>query len=854
MTNDPKYPLGMESFWYLCQHFQNPAPAHIYYHKDLENAKIHLLLFFTSACFFSACDSRSLDREANENREYENEENEAENFKGAMDFWRERTLDVDLGVVPQNKLIAAIDEGKRRLKLQAVDNRRGGTISYPKWNERGPSNVGGRTRAIMIDKANHNRVWLGGVSGGLWRTEDITRQDPQYVKLADYLNNISISAIAQDPNNLQTIYVGTGEGYPNADAAAGTGIFKTTDDGQSWEWVPSTQNVSFSEVYEIYVHTNGDIYVCTDNAGILRSTDGAETWEKVLGTSLSGANNNQFLDFKYMEANQTFYASNRTSIFKSTTGARGEWDNIGDDQPGFPNNVDRIEFDVCPNDPDVIYILGNVGGFASNIYQTINGGVSWVSRAVPPIFGDYGQGWYDLDIAVDPFNCLHITVGGVSTADSHNQGLTFQSFNNDIHSDIHNVTYDPTDLGRVLVGCDGGIWFSEDYGQSTTNKSVNYVTTQFYGCAIHPAAGSSYVMGGAQDNGTNAVDDPGLSAARHVTGADGMWCFIDQTDPNIHLSSSQNGGWNISYNGGDNFGGGVDIEANWVDWSDYDNNAHILYGQVSQGGVNDVDFFRWKVKDVPSVEEIVDISNQNINVTAVLVDPNMPNRVYFGGQSGMVIKVDNADQGLSVQGTVFADLPGNASVSCIYMDKQTSSDVLISLNNYGSNLKNIWLSNTGGQDWNSIEGDLPDLPVYWAIFDPGDHDRAMIATEAGIWTTDDIDGDNTHWLPTDPANGMPFVRVSMLRVRDSDKVVLAGTYGRGMMTTDIFAAPAAVIIAPPVTYQAEPIIIDGSASVNAQSYHWDFGDFTTSDESKVTHTYYTPGIYTVSLTINGALS
>ena len=145
------------------------------------------------------------------------------------------------------------------------------------------------------------------------------------------------------------------------------------------------------------------------------------------------------------------------------------------------------------------------------------------------------------------------------------------------------------------------------------------------------------------------------------------------------------------------------------------------------------------------------------------------------------------------------------------------------------------------------------MPVRWAIFDPADHDRVMLATEAGIWTTENVDGDFTHWEPANPENGMPYVCVYMLVMRESDKVVLAATHGRGMMTTSVFSAAAAVIVAPPVSYVGEPLIIDGSQSVNANEYEWDLGDNTTSEEPVVNHTYTLPGTYTITLTINGVL-
>lgn len=775
-----------------------------------------------------------------------------ERIDGAIEYTKLTSSDVDLGIVPEDKRLRAIEEGQRR--LQAEQQGRSGrdqSLANAVWRERGPNNRGGRTRAIMIDEKDpgRNRIWVGGVSGGLWRTEDITRDDPQWRKLGIYFESLAISDIEQDPNDLNTVYVSTGESYTGD--VPGGGIFKSTDDGETWTKLPSTNTSVFNSVNELYLHTNGDIYAATSQGGVLRSTDNGETWLKVLGAGLSGSNSNDIHDIFFHPVNNTFYASDDFSIFKSTTGDRGDWIGIGSGKPGFSTSVSRLEFTICPTNPDVIYAIGNVNSFSSNTLVTTDGGESWSQKQVPPIFSSYGQAWYDLDIAVDPVNCLRIMAGGVTMAQGTAQGATWRDVTQSMHVDHHNITYDPKKPGRVLFGNDGGIWLSEDFGQTAEDKSAGYVTTQFYACAIHPEKGSPYVMGGTQDNNSLIIDQAGLSPSRVAWGGDGIFCFIDQNEPNIQIVSSQGGNYGLSINGGFSFGFGASVDGAFINRSDYDDDANILYGQVNQSGINDVDFFRWNINT--GFTENVDIANYNVDVTAVFVDPNVPNRVYFGGQSGLVVRIDGANQGTSIAGTRFADLPGNARVSNIYMDKQTSDHALISLFNYGDGLDNVWVTYDGGAEWTSIEGDLPDLPVRWAMFDPGNHDRVMIATDAGIWTTDDVDGDQTHWVPSDPDNGMPFVRVDMLQMRDSDKVVLAGTYGRGLMTTDVFSAPTAVIVAQDVAYEGQPVKIDGSFSVNAQSYAWDLGNNVTAATAVVEHVYDQPGTYTVQLTINGGI-
>src|SRR4030095_3802740 len=143
--------------------------------------------------------------------ENEGFENEDEDIKGAIEDRLFTSSDVDLGVIPVNKLFDAIQEGHRRLEKIKSNRSLDGSLTSAVFHERGPNNVGGRTRSMLVDEKdpNRNRIWLGGVSGGLWRTEDITQQDPQWTKLGIYFESTSIGDIAQDPNELNTVYVGT---------------------------------------------------------------------------------------------------------------------------------------------------------------------------------------------------------------------------------------------------------------------------------------------------------------------------------------------------------------------------------------------------------------------------------------------------------------------------------------------------------------------------------------------------------------------------------------------------------------------------------------------------------------------
>ena len=301
--------------------------------------------------------------------------------------------------------------------------------------------------------------------------------------------------------------------------------------------------------------------------------------------------------------NGQLFASNTTHIYTSTTGDRGAWMDITTSNSGFPNNLNRCEFSVCAEDLDVMYAVGSIGGGASDIYRTTNGGLTWITLS-SPTGGDFtnGQAWYDLEIAVDPFNCDHVIVGGVGIYRSLNGGAGWQNFGQGMHVDQHKVVFDPLKEGVVYFGNDGGIFRSEDGSNVVpTTKDFGYITTQYYGCAMHPDTFSNYFLGGTQDNGSHRLNgDGGVTFGDNVWGGDGFYAHIDQLDPNYQMVSSQYGNWGLSTNGGVTFSGGQDVGGGFINPSDYDSKTKILYTQTSAA-----DFYRWNV--VTNLLEPVDI-------------------------------------------------------------------------------------------------------------------------------------------------------------------------------------------------------------------------------------------------------
>src|SRR5215204_1979471 len=175
-----------------------------------------------------------------------------DNIQKLMEQEFERTKDPLLNVVPTDRLLEAIEV--RDAKLNAVQTLSGiqsvnTAVSGITWQERGPGNVGGRTRALWFDLSDaangYKKVWAGGVGGGLWYTNDITVASPVWNKVNDALENIAISCFVQSTTNPQIMYFGTGEGWENVDAVRGLGIWKTMDGGANWTRLTSTSTFYF---------------------------------------------------------------------------------------------------------------------------------------------------------------------------------------------------------------------------------------------------------------------------------------------------------------------------------------------------------------------------------------------------------------------------------------------------------------------------------------------------------------------------------------------------------------------------------------------------------------------------------
>ncbi len=727
------------------------------------------------------------------------------NAAEAARFEKEITKDPVLGRVPRERLVHAMD--KTEASRSSV-NMRSTTLALLNWSERGPSAdvvgpsngntragsavTAGRIRAIWVDRADPsgNTVLVGGVGGGLWKTTNISANPANWTVVNDYLSNLAVSFITQDPTNSNIMYFCTGESYFNADAIEGLGVFKSTDHGVTWNHLPSTASFKYST--RILCDYLGNVYLATRGSGLLRSTDGGTTWTNITPSGMVS-------DICDLEISSTTSAGRlhvvsgifSTQTYRYTDIPVTVTSGAGWNAPAaaFPSYAMRCEIAVSGN---ILYACPVDASYqVPTIYKSTNGGANWVSTGGQPTSGwANGQGWYDVAIGIDPSNSDNCIVGGLENYKTTNGGTSWTKISNwvgttgqYVHADVHDITW-YANGDKLLIGCDGGVHYSTDKGATFSDRNTGLRIKQFYAVAIHPTT-TNYFLAGAQDNGSHQLTSPGLGTSVEVTGGDGAFVHIDQNEPQYQFTSYIRNQYRRSINGGANWTSiNLSTAGLFINPTDYDNTANIMYCSNSAGT-----FRRWTNPQSGSASASVTITTFSTNfVSAVTVSPYTSNRVYFGTNSQSpafaatkLCYINNANTIASGSAAtdISTGLPTNVTTSCIAVGT-SDNNLMVCYSNYG--VQQIWLSTNGGTSWTNIDGNLPDMPVRWCMFYPGNNTKAYIATETGVWETDLINGSSTVWVanPT-----FPVVKTTMLQYRSSDGTIIASTHGRGLFTATL---------------------------------------------------------------------
>lgn len=734
------------------------------------------------------------------------------------------TRDPATGTVPRERLVTAQAEIQQLLLARAGQRSLAGSLSAAIWVEKGPSNIGGRVRALMPDPsdATGNKVWAGSVGGGLWKSNNAASATPTWSKVDDTFANLAISTLAYDPSNPDIMYFGTGEGFFNGDAIRGLGIWKSTNHGATWTQLASTNNNSvFYYTYKIVVDANGWIYAAT-GLGLRRSKDGGATWAAVAfaGNRVGDVDVNPVSGAVYLTCSP---ATTGGGIYRSPSGDAGTFTDlkapVGSGLPNV-NTTTRAEVALAPSNPSQMYALfcssgGGTPALPGNtlygVYRSLDGGTTWqelpkpndADTGIPDADFTRGQAWYDLAIAVSPTDPNTVFVGGIDIFKTSNGttatasevawqqvthwygGFGFQN----VHADQHAIAFVAGSGTHAYFGHDGGVSRTTTAAAAIptlTTINTNFNVTQFYSVAAHPT-NTNYFLAGAQDNGTQQFGTLSGTSTQDVIGGDGAFCFIDEDEPQYQFGTYVYSNIYRSSNGGASFPALVtNNNGSFINPMEYDSKANVLYYGYTANNLR-----RTLQATGTPVSSTISLVTTAVptpgTITHVAVSPNVDNRVYVGTNTGKIFRIDNATATVPVITPIYISGPTDVSISCITVEKSTATPdpdqhLLATVANYGAT--SVLQTTNAGTTWTSAEGNIPDMPVRWVLFDPTDGKRAMVATELGVWTTDDLAATPVAWQPSN--TNLANVRVDMLRLRKADKTVVAATHGRGLFTSNIF--------------------------------------------------------------------
>ena len=453
------------------------------------------------------------------------------------------------------------------------------------WQSLGPGNIGGRTRTLVIREDDPRTMYLGGVSGGVWKTTD---GGEWWEPVSDDLANIAVNSMAMDPTDPETLYVGTGEGYFREEVRGtwlplqGEGIFKTTDGGGTWTQLQATATDDFLWVNDLVIspHDSRRVYAAT-RTGVWRSEDGGETWLRIHEATAKGGCLD--LALRTDRAGDALFAScgtlDRATVYRSPDAAAGEpaWEAVLSE-----SGMGRTTLAIAPSDQDVVYALAAADGGSFDmglhaVFRSKDGGSagSWEARVrhtdpnklntlllTNPVAASYvdcgwsdsdawvHMGWYCNTIAVDPLNPDRVWAAGVDLFRSDDGGANWglgsywwlEDGNPDfVHADQHAVVFHPDYDGAgnrtMFTVNDGGIFRTDDAHArvataeagicSPTHSSMVWTRLNHNLGITQFSHGLAYpdgdrFLGGTQDNGTiRALETNGPDSWTHIFGGDG---------------------------------------------------------------------------------------------------------------------------------------------------------------------------------------------------------------------------------------------------------------------------------------------------------------------------------------------
>ncbi|MFI5219545.1 MAG: glycosyl hydrolase [Bacteroidia bacterium] len=701
------------------------------------------------------------------------------------------------------------------------------TFSGLAFRSIGPAKTSGRVIDFAVNPNNTKEYFVAAASGGVWKTSNggIT-----YNPVFDNEGSYSIGCVKMDPNNSNVVWVGSGENNNQRSVAYGDGVYKSEDGGKSWKntGLKNSEHIGMIAIDPknsdvVYVAAYGPLWSPGGDRGIYKTADGGKTWKQILFVSENTGFNEVHMDPRnsnvlYACAHQrrrqvyTYISGGPESNIYKSTDAGATWDTL---KKGLPEvDKGRIGLAISPVNPDYVYAIIEASDKKGGVFRSVNRGASWDKMSDNATAGNYYQ-----EIFCDPKDVDKVFYMDFWVMVSKDGGKSFNKIGEKYkHVDNHAIWIDPSETKHLLVGCDGGIYETYDFGANWEFKD-NLPVTQFYKVAVDNAAPFYNVYGGTQDN--NSMGGPSRTiSANGITNAD--WFFtlegdgyetqIDPENPDIVYPQYQYGGL-VRYDKKN--GETVDIRPveeenepalrwNWDSpllISSHKNTrlyfgANKLFRTDDRGDswtVISGDLSRqldrnklpvmgkvWGM-DAVAKNQSTDFYGQLVSIAESYFDEN---HLVVGTDDGLIhvtkdsgktwTKVDPATGGTGVPERTYVNqiIPSNHDKNIFY--------ATFNHHRYGNFKPYVYKSADGGIIWTPIQGNLPERgSVYSITEDPVNRDLLFAGTEFGVYFT--IDG-GKKWIRL--KGGLPTIAVRDIAIQKRENDLVIATFGRGYYILD----------------------------------------------------------------------
>ncbi len=475
-----------------------------------------------------------------------------------------------------------------------------------------------------------------------------------------------------------------------------------------------------------------------------------------------------------------------SGLYRSTDGG-DNWEQLTNGLPESDEELGRIGITVSKSDPNIVYAVFSTNSITNEfegLYKSTDGGDSWIQtndNAITDVYASFG--WFFGNVRVHPENPDIVLVMGQQLVLSIDGGNSWQNITA-MHVDMHGLEFHPMDPEFIVVGNDGGVYLKNTPSYTNWTHMDNMAITQFYNIEVD-YQNPQNLYGGTQDNNTirtnGAID--GFSS---ILGGDGFHVIVDPTNSNTIYAEYQWGNLFRSFDGGNSMEyalDGVDgsDRTNWntpVVISPFDPNI-LYYGSNYLYVSQQADFWNVISDDLTDGQHPSGSSSFG-TITTIAPSYNNLDVIYVGTDDGNVqVTFDSG-----ATWTNISDGIPDRYVTRVVIDPNDDLTVFVTLSGFKSldYMPHVLKSTDGGQSWEDISGNLPEIPVNDFVIDDEFLGTYYLASDLGVWYTQDY---GATWEVF--GCNLPMTIVSDIKIHNSEetKFLLAGTFGRSMYQIDL---------------------------------------------------------------------